>query len=210
MLSLTVQHERGPRKPRPKDTAGLPGVSVTFPGMLPHSDHNPFHYTATSAAIDSNNSTRLRPMLLPPPPPPSGTSTLPNIKHAHLNQHRPNTHHGLTEGLIAPTPPFLPHSTHASVPVMPFSPQHEKASPNNNNDSNRHSLSSSSSSNPYDGSNIIFNGNLFSRAAIGATAFHFPMSSMPTILPFAPTWEIFQCTLVEASWKELFLVHLAQ
>ncbi|XP_018026955.2 protein dissatisfaction-like [Hyalella azteca] len=113
-----------------------------------------------------------------------------------------------------------------------------QASPNNNNDSNRHSLSSSSSSNPYDGSNIIFNGNLFSRAAIGATAFHFPMSSMPTILPFAPTWEIFQettarllfmmvrwirslapfqtlsrqdqCTLVEASWKELFLVHLAQ
>nr|XP_053642922.1 protein dissatisfaction-like [Cherax quadricarinatus] len=161
-----VQHERGPRKSKSKDSplAGL--------GSMLHPDHYP-----------SQDQSKVPPLLFPPPP-------MPSLKH-----HAP---HMFPEGILAPTPIFMPH--------VPTSQPHGLL----------HMLSSAEK---------FQNGKLpITSMAGGGGLSEVAMSlpQAPTLLPFAPSWDIFQCVivkvcyslpqcvLVEESWKELFLVHLAQ
>nr|XP_027238299.1 photoreceptor-specific nuclear receptor-like [Penaeus vannamei] len=177
-----VQHERGPRKSKNKE-GGLGGLS-----MGPTGDHYP-----------TQDATKLPPLLFPPPPMPS------------LKPHAP---HMFPEGILAPTPIFMPH--------VPTSQPHGLL----------HMLSSAEK---LQGANPpITSGS--SGSSLQEVAVSLPQA--PSVLPFAPSWDIFQettarllfmmvrwirslapfqtlsrsdqCVLVEESWKELFLVHLAQ
>ncbi|XP_069164432.1 protein dissatisfaction isoform X1 [Procambarus clarkii] len=176
-----VQHERGPRKSKHKD-GSMAGL-----GSIMHPDHYP-----------SQDVSKVPQLLFPPP-------HLPSLKH-----HSP---HLFPEGILAPTPIFMPH--------VPTSQPHGLL----------HMLSSAEK---------IQNGKLplTSGSMGGMSEVTVSLPQAPTLLPFAPSWEIFQettarllfmmvrwirslapfqtlsrsdqCVLVEESWKELFLVHLAQ
>ncbi|XP_071529436.1 protein dissatisfaction [Panulirus ornatus] len=191
-----VQHERGPRKSKNKE-GSMAGLGII------HGDHFP-----------SQDASKVPPLLFPPPPMPS------------LKPHAP---HMFPEGILAPTPIFMPH--------VPTSQHHGLL----------HMLSSAEK---------LQNGKLPITAGSGGGLSEVAVSlpQAPSLLPFAPSWEIFQvshgvvpfdlswtisqettarllfmmvrwirslapfqtlsradqCVLVEESWKELFLVHLAQ
>ncbi|XP_045110652.1 protein dissatisfaction-like [Portunus trituberculatus] len=175
-----VQHERGPRKSKTKD-GGMAGL-----GMI-HADHFPVQ-----------DSSKGPPLLFPPPPLPS------------LKPH--GAPHMFPDGILAPTPILMPH--------VPTSQPHSLL----------HMLSAEKLQNEK---LAISSGSVSGMAEVPMS---FPQA--PSLLPFAPSWDIFQettarllfmmvrwirslapfqtlsrtdqCVLVEESWKELFLVHLAQ
>ncbi|XP_068239925.1 nuclear receptor subfamily 2 group E member 1-like [Palaemon carinicauda] len=164
-----------------KSKDGAMGMGLT----LGHNDH----YSA-------QDTTKLPPLLFPPPP-------MHSIKH-----HGPPPM--FSEGILAPTPIFMPH--------VPTSQHHGLL----------HMLSSADKLQQV---SFLFSGGGICDM-IGA------LPHPPSLLPFAPSWDVFQettarllfmmvrwirslapfqtlsrsdqCVLVEESWKELFLVHLAQ
>ncbi|MPC57045.1 Nuclear receptor subfamily 2 group E member 1 [Portunus trituberculatus] len=155
-------------------------------GMI-HADHFPVQ-----------DSSKGPPLLFPPPPLPS------------LKPH--GAPHMFPDGILAPTPILMPH--------VPTSQPHSLL----------HMLSAEKLQNEK---LAISSGSVSGMAEVPMS---FPQA--PSLLPFAPSWDIFQettarllfmmvrwirslapfqtlsrtdqCVLVEESWKELFLVHLAQ
>ncbi|XP_042862753.1 protein dissatisfaction-like [Penaeus japonicus] len=221
-----VQHERGPRKSKNKE-GGLGGLS-----MGPTGDHYP-----------TQDATKLPPLLFPPPPMPS------------LKPHAP---HMFPEGILAPTPIFMPHvPTSQPHGLLHMLSSAEKLQLNRwMNESYNTARSPTKYSQPFLAPLTVWSNFLCikerrsfllqsanpqitsgsSGSSLQEVAVSLPQA--PSVLPFAPSWDIFQettarllfmmvrwirslapfqtlsrsdqCVLVEESWKELFLVHLAQ